>query len=154
MICFVRYLMWKCCRPCSRCIYIEDWHVQPFPSTIFTSPWSTLTHWGRVTHICVSNSTIIASDNGMSPDRRQAIIWTNAGMLQIELLRTNLSEILMEIQTFSFRKNAFEKVVCKTTAILSRPQCVNSSFPGQNGFYHLFTLDVFLCIIANVKFCI
>ena len=33
-----------------------------------------LTHWGRVTHICVSNLTIIGSDNGLSPDRRQAII--------------------------------------------------------------------------------
>ena len=26
-----------------------------------------LTHWGRVTHICVSNLTIIGSDNGLSP---------------------------------------------------------------------------------------
>ena len=39
-----------------------------------------LTHWGRVTHICVSNLTIIDSDNGLSPGRRQAIIWTNAGI--------------------------------------------------------------------------
>ena len=34
----------------------------------------TITHWGRVTHICVSNLTIIGSDNGLSPGRRQAII--------------------------------------------------------------------------------
>ena len=40
-----------------------------------------LTHWGGVTHICVSRLTIIGSDNGLSPDRRQAIIWTNAGIL-------------------------------------------------------------------------
>ena len=33
-----------------------------------------LTHWGRVTHICVGNLTIIGSDNGLSPGRRQAII--------------------------------------------------------------------------------
>ena len=39
-----------------------------------------LTHWGRVTHIYVSNLTIIGSDNGLSPGRRQAIIWTNAGI--------------------------------------------------------------------------
>ena len=32
-----------------------------------------LTHWGRVTHICVGNLTIIGSDNGLSPGRRQAI---------------------------------------------------------------------------------
>ena len=33
-----------------------------------------LTHWGRVTHICSSKLTIIGSDNGLLPDRRQAII--------------------------------------------------------------------------------
>ena len=39
-----------------------------------------LTHWGRVTHICLDNLTIIGSDNGLSLGRRQAIIWTNAEM--------------------------------------------------------------------------
>ena len=42
-----------------------------------------LTHWGRVMHICVSKLTIIDSDNGLSPKRRQAIIWTTAGILSI-----------------------------------------------------------------------
>ena len=63
-----------------------------------------LTHWGRVTHICVSNLTIIGSDNGLSPGRRQAIIWTNAGILLIGPLGTNFSEIIIGIQTFSFQK--------------------------------------------------
>ena len=40
-----------------------------------------LTHWGRVTHICVSKLTTISSDNGLSPGGRQAIIWTNAEIL-------------------------------------------------------------------------
>ena len=40
-----------------------------------------LTHWGRVMHICISNLTIIGSDNGLTPGWRQAIIWTNAGIL-------------------------------------------------------------------------
>ena len=52
-----------------------------------------LTHWGRVTHICVGKLTIIGSDNGLSPERRQAIIWTNAGILLIGSLGTNFSEI-------------------------------------------------------------
>ena len=64
----------------------------------------TLTHWGRVTHICVGKLTIIGSDNGLSPERRQAIIWTNAGILIIGPLRTNFSEILSEIHTFSLKK--------------------------------------------------
>ena len=63
-----------------------------------------LTHWGRVTHICVGNLTIIGSDNGLSPGRRQAIIWTNAGILLIGPWGTNFSDILIGIQTFSFKK--------------------------------------------------
>ena len=54
-----------------------------------------LTHWGRATHICVSKLTIIGSDNGLSPERRHAIIWTNAGILLIGPLGTNFSEILI-----------------------------------------------------------
>ena len=65
---------------------------------------SSLTHWGRVTHICVSKLTIIDSDNGLSPGRRQAIIWTNAGILLIGPSGTNFSEILIAILTFSFKK--------------------------------------------------
>ena len=63
-----------------------------------------LTHWGRVTHICISKLNIIGSDNGLAPGRRQAIIWTNAGILLIGPLRTNFSEILVEINTSSYMK--------------------------------------------------
>ena len=63
-----------------------------------------LTHWGRVTHICVNELTIIGSDNGLSHGRRQAIIWNNAGLLLIVPLGTNFSEISIGIQTFSYKK--------------------------------------------------
>ena len=63
-----------------------------------------LTHRGRVTHICISKLASIGSDNGLSPGWRQAIIWTNVGILLIGPLGTNFSEILIEIHTFSFRK--------------------------------------------------
>ena len=63
-----------------------------------------LTHWGRETHICVGKLTIIGSDNGLSPGRRQVIIWTNAGILLIGPLGTNFSETLIAIETFSFKK--------------------------------------------------
>ena len=66
--------------------------------------YTVLTHWGRVTHICVNKLTIIGSGNGLSPGRRQAIIWTNAGILLIGPLVTNFSEILIEMKTFSFKK--------------------------------------------------
>ena len=51
---------------------------------VITAPYCignhSLTQWGRVTQICVGNLTIIGSDNSLSPGRRQAIIWTNAGI--------------------------------------------------------------------------
>ena len=65
---------------------------------------SVLTHWGRVTHICVSTLTIIDPDNGLSPRRRQAIIWSNAGILLTGTLGTNFIKVLSEFHTFSFMK--------------------------------------------------
>ena len=50
-----------------------------------------LTHSGRVKHICISKLTIIGSNNGFSPDRWQAIIWTNTGILLIGSLGTNFN---------------------------------------------------------------
>ena len=67
-----------------------------------------LTHWGQVMHVCVSNLTIIGSDNGLSPGRRQAIIWTNAVILLIEPLGINFNEIFIKSKTFSFKKMDFK----------------------------------------------
>ena len=53
-------------------------------------------------HICKLN--IIDSDNGLSPGRRQAIIWSNAGVFLIRNLGTNFNKIFSEIHTFSFKK--------------------------------------------------
>ena len=69
---------------------------------------SSLTHWGRVTHIWAGNLTILGSDNGLSPGWRQAIIWTNVGTLLIGPLGTNFSEILIETHTFSLKKMHFK----------------------------------------------
>ena len=46
-------------------------------------------------HRCVSRLTTIGSDNGLSPCRRQAIIWTSVGILLFGPLGTNFSEILI-----------------------------------------------------------
>ena len=72
-----------------------------------------------MTHIYVGNLTIIGSDNGLSPDRRQAIIWTNDGILLIGPLGTNFSEILIEILTFSFKKMRL-----KVSSAKRRPFCL------------------------------
>ena len=68
--------------------------------------------WIAATNIIIVNSSppiyasvnrvSIGSDNGLSPIRRQAIIWTNAGILLIEPLGTKFSEML--IKTVHSRK--------------------------------------------------
>ena len=80
---------------------------------------SLLTHWGRVTHICVGTLFIIESDNGLSPGWRQAIILTNAGILSIGPLVTNFSEILFRIQMFSINE-----MELKMSSAKWRPFCL------------------------------
>ena len=87
-----------------------------------------LTHWGQVKHICIGKLITIGSDNGLSPGRRQAIIWTNAGILLIGTLGTNFSEIFNQIRIFSFKKMGLIVSSAKW-----RPFCL-----GLNGFYTSF----------------
>ena len=56
--------------------------------------------WGRETNLCAGNLTIIGSDDGLSPDRRQVIIWTNAGMWLFGPWGRNFSDIPIAIHIF------------------------------------------------------
>ena len=71
---------------------------------------STLIDWGRVTHICVGNLTIIGSDNCYSPGRRHAIIWTDAGILLFGPSETDFNEILIKKSYIFIQENLFENV--------------------------------------------
>ena len=91
-------------------------------------------HWGQVTHICVSKQIIIGSDNGLLPGRCQAIIWTNPAIFLIGPLGTNLSEILIKVYTFSFKK-----MHLKMSSGKCRPSCLSLNLlrsqlhlPGTN----------------------
>ena len=122
-----------------------------------------LTHWGRVTHTCVSKLTIIGSDNGLSPGRRQAIIWTNAGILSIGPLGTNLNEMLIVNHTFPFKKmrlkisSAKWRPSCLDPNVLSSwtvsTSCENSlRWMPQNTFYDMLTLvQVMACVQAITR---
>ena len=70
-------------------------------------------------HICIGNPTIICSDDGLSPSRRQATIWTNAAVLSIGPRGTNFREILIEILTFSFKT-----IRLKVSPTTWRPFCL------------------------------
>ena len=50
------------------------------------------------------NYAIISSNNGLAPNRCQAITWTNAGFLSMRPLGTNFSKIPIKIQNISFKK--------------------------------------------------
>ena len=89
------------------------------------------THRGRVTHICVVKLTIFGSDNVLSPERRQAIILTNAGILLIGPLGTNFIEILIWIQTFSFKK-----MHLKMSSAKWRPFCLGLNVLTNVGPIH------------------
>ena len=88
-----------------------------------------LTHWGRVTHICVNKLTIIGSDNGLSTGRRQAIIWTNAVILLIGTRGTNFNEILIKIHEFSFKE-----IHLKMSSGKWRPSCLDLNVLNMHFF--------------------
>ena len=97
-------------------------------------------------HICVSNLTITGSDNGLSPDRRQAIIWTNDGLVLIEHLGTNLNEILIRIETSSFKKMHF-----KVSSGKWRPFCL--SFNVSNVSSKSDICSTFTAVLLQTIFC-
>ena len=67
-------------------------------------------------HICIGKLTFIGSDNGLAPSRRQAIIWTNAGIVLIQWNFNHNLYIFIE-------EYALKTVVWEIVAILSQPQC-------------------------------
>ena len=77
----------------NQCYHGLDHHMAPLSHN------KVLTHWGRVTHICVGKLSIIGSDNGLSPGQHH-----NSGTLLIESSEANFSEILIQIYISSFKK--------------------------------------------------
>ena len=120
-----------------------------------TSVLHNLTHWGRATHICVGKLTTIGSDNGLSPERRQAIIWTNDGILLIGSWGTNFSEILIGIQTFWIKKMHLKMSSAKwrpsclglNVLILLLRYCVYYHFLNNSDFIMHIPVRVNICIV-------
>ena len=91
---------------------------------LMLNKWSALTHWGQVTHICISKLTIIGSDNGMmAPSHYLKQRWNIVNLN----LANKVKWIFNWIWYIFIQENAFENVACEMAAILSWPQCVNSS---------------------------
>ena len=60
----------------------------------------------------------LGSDNGLSPGRRQAIIWNNAGILLIWSYRDKLQWNIKRNSYIFIQQNAFENVACKMALYL------------------------------------
>ena len=87
-----------------------------------------LIHWGRVTYMR-QKLTIIGSDNGLPPGRRQATIWT-WNIINLTL-RNKFQWNLNRNSHIFIQENAIEHVVWKMVAIWSRPHCVNVTFEAH-----------------------
>ena len=117
-----------------------------WPGTVKFCVVNGLSHWGRMTHSCLSKLSIIGSDNGLSPGRRQAIIWTNAGILLLGTRGTNFNDILIKIHEFSFKK-----IHLKMSFGKWRPSCL-----GLNVLYKYRSLNLapnildFLSFLLNI----
>ena len=88
---------------------------------------------------CMSFYILIGSDNGFSPGRRQAIIWTNDGILLIGPLGNKLQWNLRWNLYIFIQENAFETVVRKLAAVLPRPQCFNGKSQMANNLIMICT---------------
>ena len=84
-----------------------------------------ITHWGWVTHICVSKLTIIGSDKRLSSGRRQAIIWTIVGIFK-GALRSQLQWNINRNPNIFIQGIVFESGVYEMAAILSQPLSDNN----------------------------
>ena len=94
-----------------------------------------LTHWGRVTHMCVGNPTIIGSDNGLAPGQGLA-----PGVAPSHYLNQcwNVYWTLRNKHKWKFKRNSciliqwntFENVVCEMAATLCRRQCAKPYCQG------------------------
>ena len=86
-----------------------------------------LLHFGTVCKRCIviiilfvcERDQLLQHKKSYRHDRRQAITWTNAGILLIGTLGTNYSEILIESHVFSFKKMHLKRSSAKW-----RPFCL------------------------------
>ena len=87
-------------------------------------------------YICVSELTIIGSDNGLSPGRCQAHYLNQWRNIVNWTLRNKLHWNFIRNSNIFIQQNALENGVCEMASILSRPQCVNDLVLSHNKPLH------------------
>ena len=103
---------------------------------VHSETFNYITHWGLVRHtyVCKLDHYTIASDNGVSPIRRQAILLTNADLLLIE--HFGKFQWNFDQNAISFiQENESEYIGCKIAAIWRVPNMTFVCAPCA--VYHL-----------------
>ena len=100
---------------------------------------SLLTYRGRET------AYRVASDNGLSPVRRQAIIWTSTAISSIRPQWIYFSEICLKVNSFHSRKCTWKCRLLNSSHFVS-PQCVDWSLRKVIVFETVFNLIQFIFI--------
>ena len=106
------------------------WYYTMALAQILCSRYKDCVVWLVVNSLRPSKLTIIISDNGVLPGRRQAIIWTSAGILLVGALGTNFSEILIKICIFSLNK-----MLLKMSSGKGRPSCLGLNVLTVNDIF-------------------
>ena len=133
---FIYYFLKKNTQRSTTHAIVAFYHINCDDYLLILPAHKVLTHWGRVTHICVSKLIIIGSDNGLSPGRRQAIIWTNAGIMSIGTLGTNFSAILIDILRLSLKKMRLKRSSSKWRLFCLDLKELRFRCPGDTWTYY------------------
>ena len=105
-------------------LFIDSWCMQGmlFPCWFLQIHLFRIHYSGNASMFNSAKWSIIGSDNGLLPVYRQAIAWTNIGIMLIWSLGMDFSEILIKIQTFSLKKINMKMLSAKW-----RPFCLSHS---------------------------
>ena len=131
-------------------ISVTEWTLWWYLINSLRQSDTSLTQWG--------NWTIIGSYNSLSPGQRQAIIWTNAGIMLIGLLGTKFNEMLIEIPTFSFKKIHLKmpsgkwRPFCRSLNVLTRRGLNKMANILQRTFGIFLKAKFFILILISQKF--
>ena len=94
------------------------------------------------------NNVSIGSDNGLSPIRRQAIIWTNADLLSVWNLGTNFSKVLIKMNKRIYEYHYHTKMHLKMSPAKWRP-----FWPGGDELsYHVTSLHGSTFCITGIRY--
>ena len=135
-ICQQWFIQWLGAQQVTR-YYLNQWWQ--CSSYMVSLGHNELIHWGQVMHIQPSLVQIITC---CLVGRRQAIICTNAGILLIGPLGTNISEMLIEILIFSFKKMHLKITSAKwwpfylSLNVLMWLECMHAKRVRQFHWYH------------------